>query len=47
VKIGCYKGKIAIKDFIVGSGQVGPEELLSKTHDPHPWATFFIGVGTP
>jgi len=43
-----WLGKIAIKDFIVGSGKVGPKELLSKTHDPHPFrATFFIGVGTP
>ena len=30
-----------MKDFIVGSGQVGPEELLSNTHDPHPSGYFF------
>ena len=36
-----------MKDFIIGSGPVGPEELLSKTYDPpSPRATFSTGVGT-
>ena len=38
--------KIVMKDFMVGRGQVWPEEHLSKPHDPHPWGYFFIVVGT-